>query len=810
MTFYAENNGTTSDDTVVYPDVAYQGGTYNPGDDYGVLPDVAYQGDTNNPNNVSSNSGVSPADASRIPADASGWSDTLKKLFTNKDGSFNLQGAGGIAGAILGGLDLFSPNKNPTGYQGGIPNLVATRNMITAPPSDRRPGAGGINYGGDVTYTRAPAGQDPWVNLRGDSAFIAPVAGQANIPKGTGGNDPQSMANKIGYTLPMGWGSFSPQEKIAWFNSNNVSVDQLRAAGVPQSDIDYMLANGYGSAANKPATTPTATTGLPTLPADLSSYTAQQKADLYNSLLGQKFTDAQIRRAAGPQSDEDWSYLQNLAKKPAAQTTVQGQTPPPPAPPTIPDQSAGLMSALSQGMTEDQYIGNIKSFLQNNATASDADIYDQMQQYGIGASDVARALGVDNSVIQDKLKALGVTNYAMGGMAKGRYLQGETDGMADEIPAQIGRDQPAALSHGEFVVPADVVSHLGNGNSDAGAKKLYQMMDKIRMARTGTKKQGKEINPDKFTPGGLANSRYAQGGKVKGFAPGGSTGTTPTNIGAAANAGVQGSESTLSNWAGPYTTNYLAQGQALANMPYQAYMGPLTAGPSALQNKVSQGLEGLNFPGTLGQSFTSAGAPTAGADGQPVGGGGIASSYMNPYLQNVLNPQMDELRRQSQINLQPGLAKLTAAGGYGGGRQAIMESEANRNLLQEQNKTVGQGYANAFDKAMQQFNTEQGQAKDLVGLMASQGAVNRGIESEGVAADKAQFEEARANPFKMVQFQQSLMNGLPINATDYNLMEPSTLQKAMAGAGGVAGMFPNTTNLTMDDVTTALKKLGIG
>jgi hypothetical protein len=65
--------------------------------------------------------------------------------------------------------------------------------------------------------------------------------------------------------------------------------------------------------------------------------------------------------------------------------------------------------------------------------------------------------------------------FAKGG-STGRYLQGETDGMADKIPAQIGQDQPAALSHGEFVVPADVVSHLGNGNSDAGAKKLYSMM----------------------------------------------------------------------------------------------------------------------------------------------------------------------------------------------------------------------------------------------------------------------------------------------------------------------------------------------
>lgn len=93
------------------------------------------------------------------------------------------------------------------------------------------------------------------------------------------------------------------------------------------------------------------------------------------------------------------------------------------------------------------------------------------------------------------------TRYmAQGGMAKGRYLDGPTDGMADKLPAHIDNKQPAALSHGEFVIPADVVSHLGNGNSSAGAQRLYQMMARIRKARTGTTKQGRRINPDKFLP----------------------------------------------------------------------------------------------------------------------------------------------------------------------------------------------------------------------------------------------------------------------------------------------------------------------
>lgn len=95
-------------------------------------------------------------------------------------------------------------------------------------------------------------------------------------------------------------------------------------------------------------------------------------------------------------------------------------------------------------------------------------------------------------------------SYATGGiatLAKGRYLGGPTDGMADKLNATIEGKQPAKLSHGEFVIPADVVGHLGNGNSEAGAQRLYEMMDRIRTARTGTKKQGKQINPNKFMPG---------------------------------------------------------------------------------------------------------------------------------------------------------------------------------------------------------------------------------------------------------------------------------------------------------------------
>lgn len=101
-------------------------------------------------------------------------------------------------------------------------------------------------------------------------------------------------------------------------------------------------------------------------------------------------------------------------------------------------------------------------------------------------------------------------NMAGGGLADlgdyadyaggGRMLKGPGDGMSDSIPAVIAGKQPARLANDEFVVSADVVSHLGNGSSDAGAKQLYKMMDRVRAARTGKQAQAKQINPNKYMP----------------------------------------------------------------------------------------------------------------------------------------------------------------------------------------------------------------------------------------------------------------------------------------------------------------------
>jgi hypothetical protein len=102
----------------------------------------------------------------------------------------------------------------------------------------------------------------------------------------------------------------------------------------------------------------------------------------------------------------------------------------------------------------------------------------------------------------------GVMNYAMGGQLGGysdggQLLKGPGDGVSDDIPAQIGTKQPARLADGEFVLPARIVSELGNGSTDAGAKRLYAMMDRIQQNRGKTVGKGKvavNSKSDKYLP----------------------------------------------------------------------------------------------------------------------------------------------------------------------------------------------------------------------------------------------------------------------------------------------------------------------
>ena len=379
----------------------------------------------------------------------------------------------------------------------------------------------------------------------------------------------------------------------------------------------------------------------------------------------------------------------------------------------------------------------------------------------------------------------GLMSFAKGGA---NYLRGKTDGMADKLNTSIDDTQAAKLSHGEFVIPADVVSHLGNGNSDAGAQKLYQMMARIRKARTGNSQQGKRINPDKFMPGGLASLNM--GGAI-GFAGDGAAGSA-VKLPATGNSLSSG----LSPWAGPYVTNTLSEGAAFAARPYDAYTGPLTAGASDLQNQAFAGAKTVAGAGYDPTTFTSG---TFGAD--------QAKQYMNPYLSAVLDPQMKELRNQADITRINDAGRMAKAGAYGGSRQAIMESEGNRNLLNTQAATLGQGYASAYDKAMGQFNTQAD--RDMAAKKASEesrqfganfglkslgelermGGTQRQIAAEGIAADKTQFEEQRDYPAAMVKFKRDLMTGLPMSTSTNAPLPMSDIGSAAASVGGLSNLY---------------------
>jgi hypothetical protein len=403
---------------------------------------------------------------------------------------------------------------------------------------------------------------------------------------------------------------------------------------------------------------------------------------------------------------------------------------------------------------------------------------------------IPNALDIAKATYPEKfVEKAAATPMAKGGpaMRKPRYLQGITDGMEDKIRTSIDGKQPALLSHGEFVIPADVVSHLGNGNSDAGAKKLYQMMDRIRQARTGTKKQGKQINPDKFMPGGQVG--YDQGGIVA-FQAGGSSGvTTPTPTPNTTKAG------NLSEWVGDYTTQALGEAQATAAMPYQAYTGPMTAGASDLQTNAFAGAKNLAETGYTPGTFTT-GTFDATA----------ANKYMNPYISQSLDPQLKELRRQAQISNLGTLAKAGRAGVASGASRDLMESENMRNLLGKQADVLGQGYATAYDKAMQQFNTEQGRqfdvqkadeesrkasadfARSTLADLERLGKTQRDIESEGIAADLKEFEAQRDYGLKMPQYKIGLLQKLPVETTT-NETANSALNELLSSAAGIGQLL---------------------
>lgn len=280
--------------------------------------------------------------------------------------------------------------------------------------------------------------------------------------------------------------------------------------------------------------------------------------------------------------------------------------------------------------------------------------------------------------------------------------------------------------------------------------------------------------------------------------------TTTSAGGLGQNGGT--SASTLSSWAGPYVTNMLAQTQAVAAQPYALYGGQMTAGPSALQNQAFQGIAGLTLPSNVSNYQTG--------DFNAYNGVGDTSSYMNPYVNSVLDPQLDEMRRQADISRVNDASRLTGQGALGGSRQAILEAEGERNLGQQVQNATGTAYSNAYDNAQAnrykdaQLNLQDQQAGEQsrqfgagLGLQAGQfglsslnqmmqaGQTQRDISQQGLTSDYSEFVNQRDYPKQQLQFEQSMLNGLPISTVTNTPTGQSGSQQLAGGLSSLAAIM---------------------
>ena len=302
------------------------------------------------------------------------------------------------------------------------------------------------------------------------------------------------------------------------------------------------------------------------------------------------------------------------------------------------------------------------------------------------------------------------------------------------------------------------------------------------------------------------------------------TATTGTNTsgGASALPAIGGtSSSTLSDWAGPYVTTMLGQAQAVANQPYQTYQGPLTAGASDVQQNLFSGIGGLTLPQNYGASMSNTGAyappdtnvPTQvqsvsqaangtqnttpnlnnfGASGDQ---NSLINQYMNPYLQASLTPQLNMLTQQAQTNEQNDLGKLTSQGAYGGSRQAVLQGMDQNALLGQQANMIGQGYNTAYNNALGQFNAEQQQGNQLANTMNTIGQTQQGINQAGVTADYNEFLNQRDYPMKQLQFEQSMLQGLPTSTVTNTPTQATGIQGLSSAVGGLGTLATNLSNL---------------
>jgi hypothetical protein len=300
-------------------------------------------------------------------------------------------------------------------------------------------------------------------------------------------------------------------------------------------------------------------------------------------------------------------------------------------------------------------------------------------------------------------------------------------------------------------------------------------------------------------------------------------------------------ETTISNWAAPIVGGVIQRGLEIAGSPYQTYGGATVAGASDLQKNAFTGIQGLTQPNAAQtNAATNMQDVYKSAATQPAYTGTTFTSnttginngfdsaalnqYMNPYLSTILNPQLEEARRQAQITQMQNDAQLTKAGAYGGGRQAIMNSETQRNLGTKLADITGKGYGDAFTAAQSQYNADQnrllkaledkessgqfgskmgldylkeagdvaqnqgifGNQQQQLGLTANKqeaelGKEQRGIAQEGLTSDYNQWKEQRDYPKTNLDYFSNLIRQYPMTTTNTYGQAGNTAASTLGG-----------------------------
>jgi len=285
------------------------------------------------------------------------------------------------------------------------------------------------------------------------------------------------------------------------------------------------------------------------------------------------------------------------------------------------------------------------------------------------------------------------------------------------------------------------------------------------------------------------------------------------------------SQTTIPEYARPYMEKMLGKAEAFSETPYQAYGGQRQADFTPLQQQAFQGAADLgpSQQGQLGSRFAGAaglGSLQAGQNYQNMATDPNAmKSYMSPYIQNALNPMMDEARRQSDISGQQNAAQAASAGAFGGSRFGIQESERQRNLGQNQAQIYGQGMQNAFNNAQQaqQFGANLGlqgygqanQSANILGQLGQQEFAQKqgAIQAQAAAGSQQQNQEQqrltqqyqdfltqRGYPQQQIAFMSDILRGAPMSQqtqTQYTAPPSMGAQLGQLGLGayGVSQLF---------------------